>query len=263
MTEKKSNVPNLCRPVTWTRFQRKLWLTAAGRSCQENTATMVSMRYGALCASGSKPCGCSGEKILLLLLFPQMSLRRLQHQILLLWTIKQGLSLFSTELNLLLLGLFGPALEYPVEKTQKHVDLLFLVVALDLILLGLFLLHNSLCSKGQGTDPLQFNVSFTLSSEDDEDSSGGDLVSLSDNLKHYLNAAEIFAAENNTRPTTWSTINSNLLAHTTVRLSSPSALVSGHIQVYGKKKKIAKVNDKSLSGFVLWWHLWFVAIITS
>lgn len=32
---------NLCRPATWTKFQRKSWLTAADRSCHGNTVMMV------------------------------------------------------------------------------------------------------------------------------------------------------------------------------------------------------------------------------
>lgn len=32
---------NLCRPTTWTRFQRKSWLTAADRSCHGNIVMMV------------------------------------------------------------------------------------------------------------------------------------------------------------------------------------------------------------------------------
>lgn len=45
----------LCRPVIWIRFQRKLWLTAAGRSCRENTAMMVSIHCSTQCASGLMP----------------------------------------------------------------------------------------------------------------------------------------------------------------------------------------------------------------
>lgn len=32
---------NLCRPATWTKFQRKSWLTAADRSCHGNIVMMV------------------------------------------------------------------------------------------------------------------------------------------------------------------------------------------------------------------------------
>lgn len=56
------SLSNLCRPTTWIRFQRKWWLTAAGRNCRGNTVMMVSIWHTTLYASGSQPSGVTGEK---------------------------------------------------------------------------------------------------------------------------------------------------------------------------------------------------------
>lgn len=113
---------NLCRPVTWIKFQRKWWLTAVGRNCQENTAMMVGMRCGTLCASGSKPCSDIDTKNTPPWLFPQKKVTTSNSP-----SLNHQMGFFAV-LHRTELTLFDPAVEYLVEK---HVCAsLFFLIAL-------------------------------------------------------------------------------------------------------------------------------------